>query len=88
MAIEGDDVRVRRMERTARNSTSGWGHVDSPIDLIFVLMNRSASDLSNGSGRHLNQWLEEVEPRLGDAAAREKISEFSKPIGRACRLRF
>ena len=81
MATEGDDVRVRRVEQTVGNSTGPWGRVDGPIDLIFVLMNRSASNLSIGSGRHLNQWLEEVKPRLGDTAACEEISEFSEPIG-------
>ena len=63
MVAEGDDVCVKRVDRTAESSTDAWGCMDSRIGLIFVLMNRSASDLLNGGGRHLNRWLEEVEPR-------------------------
>jgi hypothetical protein len=63
VVAEGDDVCVKRMDRMAEKSTGAWGRMDSLIGLIFVLMNRSASDLLNGGGRHLNQWLEEVEPR-------------------------
>jgi hypothetical protein len=63
VVAKGDDVCVKRVDRTAENSTCVWGHMDSLISLIFVLTNRSASDLLNGGGRHLNRWLEEVEPR-------------------------
>ena len=63
MVAEGDDVCVKRVDRMAEKSIGAWGCMDSPIGLLFVLMNRSASDLLNGGGRHLNQWLEAVEPR-------------------------
>jgi hypothetical protein len=63
VVAKGDDVCVKRVDRTAENSTDAWGRMDSPIGLIFVLMNRLASNLLNGGGHHLNWWLEEVEPR-------------------------
>ena len=63
MVAKGDDVCGKRVDQTAENSTDAWGRMDSLIGLIFVLMNRLASNLLNGGGRHLNWWLEEVEPR-------------------------
>uniref|UniRef100_A0A2N9I6K8 Uncharacterized protein n=1 Tax=Fagus sylvatica TaxID=28930 RepID=A0A2N9I6K8_FAGSY len=58
-------VRGTRVRLGARESER-WNferRVHDQIGFIFVLMNRSASDILNGGGHQLNRWPEEVEPR-------------------------
>jgi hypothetical protein len=58
-------VRGTRVRLGARESER-WNferRVHDQIGFIFVLMNRSASNILNGGGHQLNRWPEEVEPR-------------------------